>query len=172
MFTTKQKNTERKILGTAYDTYSKGLNAHAYFKVSNHEKSDDLVQDTFLKTWKYIVKGGKIILMKSFLYHILNDLIVDEYRKKKFVSLDILLKNGFESGFDEPTQLSNNFDGKTLVCLIDYLPQKYQKIIHMRYIDDMSLEEISQAVTQSKNSIAVQINRGLKKLKVLYKCYE
>ena len=33
---------------------------------------------------------------------------------------------------------------------------------------DSSVEEISQKTTQSKNSVAVQLHRGLEKLKVLY----
>ena len=40
------------LLTTAYHDYSKGLNLRAYFKVHNHELGEDLVQDTFAKTWK------------------------------------------------------------------------------------------------------------------------
>jgi len=172
MLTNKQKNKERKVLTNANELYSKGLSTYAAFKISDKEKSKDLVQDTFLKTWKYIVKGGKIVIMRAFLYHILNDLIVDEYRKNKPVSLDALIKKGFEPSFDESVQLSNNFDGKIILFLIDRLPFKYQKIIHMRYIEDMSLEEMSQILKQSKNSVSVQINRGLIRLRILHKFYK
>lgn len=118
----------------------KGLSARAIFKVTNIEKSEDLVQDTFLKTWKYIVKGGKIVIMKAFLYHILNDLIIDEYRKKKSISLESIMKKGFEPSFDDSSKSESNFDTKVAVALIDRLPQKYQKIISMRFVEDMSLE--------------------------------
>lgn len=47
------------------------------------------------------MKGGKIDAMKAFLYHILNNLIVDEYRKRKTVSLDLLLEKGFDPGESE-----------------------------------------------------------------------
>ena len=41
-----------------------------------------------------VVKNGKIDIMKAFLYHVLNRLIIDEYRKHKTVSLDSIMENG------------------------------------------------------------------------------
>ena len=167
--TTKQLQLNQLTLTMAHNTYSKGLSTYAYYKVSNYEKSEDLVQETFLKAWKYLVKGGEINIMKAFLYHVLNGLIIDDYRKKKFFSLDVLMEKGFELSVDESDQLSNNFDNKNILSLIDLLPDKYKKIIHMRFIEDMSLEEMSQILKQSKNSISVQINRVLIKLRILHK---
>src|SRR3989344_9214854 len=94
--TQKQEVEQRVILTMAHNDYEKKLNQYAFFKVHSHTTSEDLVQETFLKTWSYIVKGGKIETMKAFLYHILNNLIVDEYRKRKNSSLDALTEKGFE----------------------------------------------------------------------------
>ena len=41
--------------------------------------------------------------------------------------------------------------------------------MNMRYVKDLSLKEISIITGQSKNANAVQIYRGLEKLKTLYK---
>jgi len=38
----------------------------------------------------------------------------------------------------------------------------------MRYVKDLSLKEISLITGQSTNATAVQIHRGLEKLKLLY----
>ena len=54
------------------------------------------MQDTFIKTWNYLAREGKIDLMKPFLYHILNCLIIDEYRRHKNFSLDALMSDGFD----------------------------------------------------------------------------
>ena len=72
------------ILSTAHLDFDKGLTRHAFYKLHNHEMSEDLVQDTFTKTWIYLIKKGKIHIMKAFLYHILNNLIIDQYRKKEY----------------------------------------------------------------------------------------
>jgi len=129
---------------------------------------EDLVQDTFMKTWSYLVKGGKIDVMKAFLYHVLNNLIIDEYRKKKTASLDVLLEKGFEPGKDPSERLLNALDGKAALLLIQQLPDRYRKVLNMRYVQDLSLSEMSLLTGQSKNAMAVQVHRGLEKLKLLY----
>jgi RNA polymerase sigma-70 factor, ECF subfamily len=166
--TSPQKTRQQTLLTSAHHTYEKGLNAHAFFKTHNHETGEDLVQDTFMKTWKYLVKGGRIDVMKAFLYHILNNLIVDEYRKRKTTSLDALLEKGYEPGADHSERLFNTLDGKVALLLIQRLPERYRKVMRMRYVQDLSLSEMSLITGQSKNTTAVQVHRGLEKLKLLY----
>ena len=166
--TPKQKTQNRAILTEAHTNYEKGLNVHAFFKVHNHALGGDLVQDTFIKTWSYLVKGGKIEMMKAFLYHVLNNLIVDEYRRHKTTSLDVMLEKGFEPSIDQTERMLNVFDGKAAVLLIARLPTALQKVMRLRYVQDLSIAEIALITGSSKNAIAVQLHRGLKKLKLLY----
>lgn len=165
----KQRLKKERILTLAHSDFEKGLNLHAFFKVHDHEVGKDLVQDTFMKTWIYLVKGGNIEMMKAFLYHILNNLIIDEYRKHKAISLEVLLEKGFEEpNTGHSSRLFNVLDGQTAALLILKLPIKYQKIIRMKYIQDLTLKEMALITGQSKKTIAVQIHRGLEKLKLLY----
>lgn len=166
--TPKQKITREAVLTLAHHDFAQGLNAHAFFKIHNSALGEDLVQITFMKTWAYLVKGGKINLMKAFLYHILNNLIIDEYRKKKTASLETLLESGYEPAVDDTEKMFNIIDGKTLVDLIQRLPYAYRKIMLMKYIEELTLKEMSAATGQSKNAIAVQTHRGLDRLKLLY----
>jgi RNA polymerase sigma-70 factor, ECF subfamily len=165
----KQETEKQALLALAYHDYADGMRSYSFFKTSNSTTSADLVQDTFIKTWVYLVKGGKIDLMKAFLYHILNNLIVDEYRKHKTVSLDALLEKGDEPSTDYFERLPYIFDGKIAILLIQYLPMKYREVMYMRYKQDLSIEEISYITGQSKNVVAVQAHRGLKRLRLLYK---
>jgi len=66
-----------------------------FFKLHDHALGEGLVQETFMKPVVYLVKKGKIDLMKAFLYHVLNNLIIDEYRKHKTSSLDTMQEKGF-----------------------------------------------------------------------------
>lgn len=166
--TPKQETKKQTILSVAYEDYGKKLNSYAFFRVSSRAISEDLVQDTFKKTWPYLVKGGKIDVMKSFLYHVLKDLIIDEYRKKKSSSLDALMEKGFVPGNDSSQRIINVLDGKRAIFLISGLPEKYQKIMRMRYVQELSLKEMALITGQSKETLAVQVHRGLKKLKILY----
>ncbi len=156
------------MLTDAHTEFEHGLLKHARFRVSDTGVCDDLVQDTFLKTWVYLVRAGKINLMKPFLYHVLNCLIIDEYRKKKSVSLDLLLENGFELQEDELERTVNQIDGEAAVALIETLPVAYQKIMSLRYVDDFSLSEIAVETGLTKNLVAVKTHRGMEKLRLLY----
>ena len=164
--TTLERETQQAVLSQAHGEFQKGLNLHAFFKINDHALGEGLVQDTFTKTWSYLVKGGKIDVMKAFLYHVLNNLIVDEYRKRKMTSLDVLLDKGFEPS-GRPENLLDILDGKTALLFIQRLPVAYQKVMRMKYVQNLSLEEMSLVTGQSRNSIAVQAHRGLVKLKVL-----
>ena len=116
----------------------------------------------------YLVKGGKIETMKAFLYHVLNSLIIDEYRKRKNSSLDTLIEKGFEPRILNEKNQINFLDGEKAILLIDSLPEIYKVAIHMRYVQDLSIKEISLATGKSTNTITVQIHRGIAKLKKLY----
>jgi len=115
------------------------------------------------------MKAGKVDMMKAFLYHVLNNLIIDEYRKHKTTSLDVLLEKGFEPSVDHTDRLLNVLDGKEAMNLIELLPETYKKVMRLRYVEELSLQEISLITGQTKNTIAVQVHRGLEKLKILYK---
>lgn len=163
-----QEKQFNAIITLADHDFKKVLNLYAFYKLQNHEVGEELVQDTFTKTWNYLVKGGEIVLMKAFLFHILNDLIIDQYRKHKTVSLGALLEKGFEPSTNGIDQIFDVIDGKSLFLLINQLPKKYQKVINMRFVRLLSLTEIANITGQTKNSIAVQSSRGLEKLKILY----
>jgi len=155
-------------MALAHDEYRTILLRRALYKTNDPEVSKDLVQTTFLKTLMYLKKGGKIDAMRSFLNHVLNALIIDEYRKHKIMSLDSLLEKGFEVGSDEYERTMNILDGKEMALLIPQLPKKYELVIRLRYMKGLSLNEIALITSQSANTVAVQVHRGLVKLKKLY----
>lgn len=170
--TIQQEAKLKTLLTTAHNEYSRELKARAFYKVNDRSLSEDLVQKTFMKTWNYLIKGGRIETMKAFLYHILNNVIIDEYRKQKTVSLDNLLEKGYEPGVDYTTTTNNLMDGRLAVLLLERLPRKYKKVMQLRYVEDLSLEEISKITGQSKNTVAVQVHRGLESIKSIYKSSE
>jgi RNA polymerase sigma-70 factor (ECF subfamily) len=166
--TKKKKASIESVLTIAHQDYERVLRSYALSRVHNRDTSEDLVQDTFIKTWTYLVKGGQVKLMKSFLYRILNNLIVDEYRKHKTTSFDALHENGYDPGTDETDKMIDTLDSKVIPSLLEQLPPTYKKILRMRYMESRSLQEISFATHRSTNTVSVQVHRGLTMLKDLY----
>lgn len=163
-----ERRSPVRIFTGAHQDFKDILSSHAFFKVSDKSTSEDLVQDTFMKAWAYMLKGTRIDVMKAFLYHILNNLIVDEYRKRKTTSLDNLMEKGFEPSSDPSDRLFSALDGKAVLHLVENLPPLYKKVIHLRYVQDLSLKEISEITGETKNTIAVRIHRGLQRLRELH----
>jgi len=153
---------------TAHKDFEKGLKAYAFFKVSDRDACDDLVQDTFMKTWSYLARGGKIYIMKAFLYHVLNNLIIDQYRKRKCFSLDVICEAGFEPASEDHAHLVDELDGRSATLIIATMAEKYRSALSMRYIEHLTLSEMALKSGKTKNMLAVHIHRGLEKLKMLY----
>ena len=170
------RSKQEAIYLEAYEKYSDTLFRHAAFRISNRERALDLVQDTFLKTWDYIQGGGEVQEFKSFLYRILNNLIIDEYRKKKSSSLDEILENdtgAMEARLSEGSvrETEEEFDERDMLVQIrahiPELPETYRAVITMRYIDGLTPKEIASLIGISENVVSVRIHRGTHKLREL-----
>jgi RNA polymerase sigma-70 factor (ECF subfamily) len=156
----------------AFDEYNDALFRHAFIRVSNREKAIDIVHDTFTKVWSYIKDGYEIDSFRPFLYKVLNNLIIDEYRKRKEASLDAMLeKEGIDEGsFDDLTEstvevLAATIDGRKAFELLQEMPDQYREIITLRFVDQLGPKEISELIEETENVISVRLHRGLKLLR-------
>lgn len=156
----------------AFDEYNDALFRHALLRISNREKAIDLVHDTFTKVWSYIRDGYEIDSFRPFLYKVLNNLIIDEYRKRKELSLDAMLEvEGVDEGsFDDLHEssvevLAATIDGRKAFELLEELPEQYREVIILRFVDQLGPREISELIEESENVISVRIHRGLKMLR-------
>ena len=156
----------------AFEEYSDALFRHAAMRISNRERSIDVVHDTFTKVWSYVRAGHQIDSYRSFLYKVLNNLIIDEYRKQKEVSLDALLEaEGVSEGsFPELSEstveaLAATIDGRKAFDLLKEIPEEYREVIVFRFIDGLGPKEIGELIEESENVVSVRIHRGLKLLR-------
>ena len=168
-----QGNYEERFL-KAFDEYSDALFRHATIRISDRERAVDLVHDTFTKVWTYARNGHDIENYRPFLYKVLNNLIIDEYRKQKEASLDALLeREGVDEGsFSELHEstveaLAATIDGKQALDLIASLPDVYREVLILRFVDGLGPREISVLIEETENVVSVRIHRGLKQLRDL-----
>jgi RNA polymerase sigma-70 factor (ECF subfamily) len=149
----------------AYDELHDAIFRYIVMKISSRERAVDLVQETFTRTWEYITRGETIDNLKSLLYRIAHNLVVDEYRKRKESSLDNLLEEGFDYADQSIRSPETSFDAERVIMLARTLDDKYRDAVLMRYVDDLSIGEIATILGESENNVSVRIHRGVQKLK-------
>jgi RNA polymerase sigma-70 factor (ECF subfamily) len=156
----------------AYDDHSDAIFRYCYYRVFDRERAKDFVQETYFRVWKYMLGDKAIENIKAFLYKIARNIIIDESRKKKSSSLDQIMETGFTPSVDTREKTQDNFTGKELIIIIKSLEEKYRDVILMKYIDDLSTQEIAIAINETENNVYVRISRGLKKVKEILKNQE
>lgn len=151
----------------AYDELADAVFRYCYFKLSNREIAKDIVQETFIKTWQYIVDGKDVGNMKAFLYKVARNLVVDEYRRRKATSLDAMQDDGFDPEGDKAESLMIASEVDLILKVVDKLPGKFREVIIMRYVHDLSPREIAEILNEQENAISVRLNRAVKKAQEL-----
>ncbi|MDE2040782.1 MAG: RNA polymerase sigma factor [Patescibacteria group bacterium] len=162
--------SKQKQLEEAYREHADALFRFCLFKISDREQAKDLLQETFTRAWQFLSRDGAVDNFKAFLYKIMSNLVIDEYRKRKPVdSLEILHEDGFDPSFDDTDRWIDAIDGTKAVRLLGKIPPPYGEAVFMRYVQELSLGEISAITGERENTIAVHIHRGLEKLKTLFR---
>jgi len=161
------KHEQKKEFLNAYDRYADALYRHAYFRVFSESHAEELMQEAFLRAWRYISDGEKVENLRAFLYRTLNNLIVDEYRKKREESLDVLIE---ESPASEPAEDGReSLENRVLLAqvrdMMQELPEEDRELLTFRYVDDMSPAEIAETLGITANSVSVRLHRIVAVLK-------
>ncbi len=159
----KQINQKQRF-SESFEQYSDALFRHAIFRVSNRQVAIDLVQDAYTKTWIQITRGEVIENFQAYLYHVLNNLIIDFYRKKKSISLDGLAENGFDpvvSGSEEIIAVSEK---EQVMKYLEKFEESDRAVVVMRYIDGLPVKHIAKVLGETENAISVRLHRLVKKM--------
>lgn len=156
--------THKEFLA-AYDQFADAIFRHCYFRVFNRDRAKDLMQETFTRAWEYLAEGKRVDNLRAFLYRVATNLIIDEARKKKAVSLETLA----EEGFDPPAEdgrLIEGIDARLILRFLKEIEPAYREVVAMRYLEGLSPKEIAEALNENENAVSVRIHRGIKKLRV------
>lgn len=150
--------------------YTRPLTFHVSRLLRSREPVDDLVQEVFLKAFDSLSSYHDGYAFSTWLYRIATNHTIDYLRKKKLstVSLDEPVSSGegssprefadAESQADKPV-----FDSERqqwVARAVERLPEKYRKVIVMRHMDELSYEEISEALELPLGTVKAHLFRA------------
>jgi len=153
-----------------YDMYSKQIYRYIYFKVPTKEKAEDLSSEAFLKSWEYMNKHNNTVKsFQAFIYQISRNLIADFYKKNKELPLEYIESSAVEDHSFQK-KIEDISDWQVLekaLRKIGQINEKWQEVLVLRYIEDLSTKEIAKVTGESHANVRVLLHRALEKLKEL-----
>lgn len=167
----KAKKGETSAFGELYNLYFKKIYSFIYFRVSHKETAEDLAEEVFLKVYSKI---GSIKEAKSFeawLYQIARNLVIDYYRGKKEQVNIMDLENTLQYQDTVVSSIDLNHQQKILVALIQKMDPSQQKVLRMKFFEDLSNSEIAAIMDKSEGAVRVIQFRAIAKLKELFEEY-
>lgn len=154
--------SEQDFLRT-YDEYADAIFRYCLARIRNKEDALDITQDVFMRTWRYIARGERIDYMKSFLYRVARNALINASDKHPVVSLDELVENGVDPVSESDTEMHLAF--QEVMDALGKLDEKYRDAVSLKYVSGLSVKEIASILKTSENVISVRIHRGLEQLR-------
>jgi len=162
----KSQKGDSDAFSQLYDAYFAPMYRYIFYKV-NHSDADDVLETLFLKAWENIrsYKKRKNITFKSWLFRIAHNLVVDHYRlTRTHAELDPRMKDP-KRDIDPVDRVQRSLNSETLKTALSKLKKKYRDIIILKFINELSNEEISRVMRKSEGSVRILQFRALRALK-------
>jgi RNA polymerase sigma-70 factor (ECF subfamily) len=140
------------------------------WKMGNDVEAEDFAQDTLIKVITNIDVYDESKSFRTWYISIANNMIIDMYRRnkdiKEFSISDYLNDNGTEKIqiADASVNAENSDTHKQIRKAIRNLKFEYRKVIVLRFIQNMSCNEIAEYCDMPLNSVLSMIARGKKLL--------
>ncbi|MBI2025628.1 RNA polymerase sigma factor [Candidatus Kaiserbacteria bacterium] len=156
-----------------YHNESDSVFRFCLLRTSDAEVAVDIMQDTFMRFWNALSRGGKEIRNeRAFLFSIARNGIIDWYRKKKPVSLESLAEEAetdAEAFMDtaQKEDIEMEHEAKLLMEKIRELEPLYQQAVYLRFVEDFRPKEIAEILGETTNAVSVRIHRGVRQLRKL-----
>jgi len=147
-------------------TYQKPLYNHIRNIVLNHDDTDDVLQNTFVKIFQNLKNFKGESKLFSWMYRIAaNEAISFLNQKAK--------KSGISSQIIQDKALGNlradvYFDGNEIQIKLQQaiatLPEKQQLVFKMKYFEELKYEEISEILGTSVGALKASYHHAVKKI--------
>lgn len=148
--------------------------------VRNVDDAEDLTIEAFAKAFKNLHKFKKDYTFSTWLFRIATNNSIDFIRKKKLETMSLNTSYQDDSGTNvtidvkdknlDPQELAIKTQKIELIQLfVTKLPAKYQRLVRLRYFNELSYEEIARELDAPLGTVKAQLHRARELLQDLVK---
>ena len=155
--------------------YQHKLYQVCYRMLANKQESEDIAQEAFVRAYMNLHTFDQKRKFATWLYRIATNLCIDRIRKKKpdyYLDAEVAGTEGLDmySQIAADDQLpEEQVEQMELQDRIQYeigcLPDKYRSVIVLKYIEELSLQEISEILDMPLGTVKTRIHRGREALR-------
>ncbi len=146
-----------------------------YRMLGNRHEAEDIAQEAFLRAYVNINSFNINLKFSSWLYRIATNLCIDRIRKKKpdyYLDAEVAGTDGLTMYSQIPAETRLPEEDveslelrETIQKEISKLPEKYRTVIVLKYIEELSLNEISEILDIPLGTVKTRIHRGREALR-------
>ena len=166
----KAKNGNQKAFSTLLDTFWNEVYGFQLKRTKNENDAEDITIRTFSKAFDKIDSYDKAFEFKTWLITISKNLHVDLIRKRKKDIFEEISQHGdaVKRVLDEsPSAEDQLIIEQNLANLLQHIKElkpHYQKVINLRFFNEMSYADIAHELNEPVNNIKVKLLRAKKLL--------
>ena len=146
--------------------FQKPLYAHIRNMVINHDDTDDVLQNTFIKVYQNLGKFKGESKLFSWMYRIATNeaitFINNKAKRNGTTSQEMQTK--IVSNLQSDTYFDGNEIQLKLQNAVAKLPEKQQLVFKMKYYQELKYEEISEIVGTSVGALKASYHHAVKKI--------
>lgn len=172
-----QKNGTEVAFEILVSRYKNPLTNFVFRFLGDYEACTDVVQETFIKVYRYKDSYSSIAKFSTWIYTIAGNLARTEYqrrKRRKFFSINSYGENN--ENYDIPdedyrpdTITDSGIKDKIIQKALMKVSESYREAVILRDIEGMSYEEIAEIMNITVGTVKSRINRGRAQLQKMLK---
>jgi len=162
----KNESTREKAFTDLVTKYQERLYWHIRRMVVEHEDTNDILQNMFIKVWKNLAEFREESNLYTWLYRIAtNETLTWLEQQKRRTSVSL---SDNESALAEKLVAQKGFDSNKiewrLQQAIQSLPEKQKLVFNLRYYDEMPYDEMANVLGTSAGALKASYHHAVKKV--------
>ena len=156
------------------DLFQEDIFRMVFYRTRSAMDAEDLAQDIFMQAFKNLSGLKAVDRFRSWLYSIALNRVRDFNRKKRFRSLFYSFNDSHEvaQAYAKTNDHHEALDNlmiqdfwKQIRLLLDKLSRMEREVFLLRFMDHLSIKEISRVLGKSESTVKTHLYRALQKFK-------